>query len=261
MQLEIECAVDSNFVWADDGTLDNLDLSHLETLSFDPIEAERREMRLWSPERKASAASRCGLALSSLLHKCSSNVQKLIIYPGHNGGGDYTVWPPAASIQPPQLTALTSFTTGMSLDLPAFARFLLQSSALTFLQLTGCGGDLNNWSFPWDAIRNHPSRMRLEFDQLPCNDVAECSVYHYTGELSKAEFDDDPWSNIDYSLENYLSGLRHWDRTLEMWFSGGGGEPTDDEEDDSDDNGDGGDSDGDDESDMEEAASELAEEE
>jgi hypothetical protein len=258
VQLEIKCIVDSNFAWADDGTLDDLDLSHLQTLSFDPVEAEWGEMRLWSSERRATAASRSGLVLSTLLHKCSSNLRKLIINSGYGGGAQHTEWPPAGPARLPLLPALTSFTTGMNLDLPAFARFLLRSPALTFLQLNGCGGDQDKWGHLWDAIRDHPSRMTLDFDQLPCNEAAECSVYHYTGEPSKAEFDDDPWSNIDYSLENYLSGTRHWDRTLEMWFNGGDDGPTDSEEDDDDDDDDDDDND-DDGSNRDEAESELAE--
>lgn len=261
VQLEIECTVDSNFVWADDGTLDNLDLSRLEALSFNPVEADWIVMRLWSSERETTAATRCGLALSTLLHKCSSTLQKLIVYSGHGGGCDYAKWPPAAPNQIPLLPVLTNFTTGMDLGLPAFAGFLLQSPALAFLNLNGCGGNLDQWRQLWDAIRDHPSRMMLEFEQLPCNDVAEWSTSHYTGRPSEAKFDEDPWMNIDYSLENYLSGLRHWDRTLDMWFNGGEGEPTDSEEDDSDDDNDSGNDDDDDRSSSDEAADVLAEEE
>lgn len=250
-QLEIGCTVDSKFIWTDDGTLDDLDLSRLETLSFHPIVADWKEIHIWSSERKATTASRFGLTLSTLLHKCSSSLQILVICLDHDGRPHYTEWPPAVPSHLPLLPDLTSFETGMRLDLPAFARFLLQSPALTFLRLKGCGGDLDKWRELWDAIRNHPSRMKLEFDQLPCNEATEWTAYHYTGEPSKAEFDDNPWENIDYSLENYLSGTRHWDRTLEMWFNGGDGEATDSEEDDSD---------YDDNSERDEAGSEFAEE-
>ncbi|KAF1926935.1 uncharacterized protein M421DRAFT_6500 [Didymella exigua CBS 183.55] len=230
--LEIDCVLDSKFVWADDGTLRDLDLSRLQTLTFDPIEVDWWEKRGWTSEYEATAVARCGLALSTILHTCRFSLSKLILYPEY--GEQYIVWPPAAPNRPLMLPALRSFRTGMSLDLPEFARFLLQSPALQFVQLDGCSGRLGEWRELWDAIRNHPNRMTLEFDQLPCNSYTECSVYHYTGEDSKADFDDDPWDNIQYSLENYLSGNRHWDRTLRMWFEDGGDEPTDSEDDEDD---------------------------
>jgi hypothetical protein len=127
------------------------------------------------------------------------------------------------------LPALQSFITGVPLRLSPFAIFLHQCSALKYLQLDGCHGRDGDWRELWDAIRHHPNRMALELDQLPCVDCTEVSVSHHTGEASTEEFDDDPWMNIDYSLENYLSGRRHWDRTLRMWFENGTGESTDSE--------------------------------
>lgn len=181
------------------------------------------------PERRAIATLRCGLAVSTLLHKCSSSLHVLELYPEQDS--EYLEWPPEAPIRLPTLAALKSFTTGLGLDLSAFAQFLHQSPDLNYLQLDGCEGKLEDWRYLWDAISDHPSRMTLEFDSLPCNSYTECSLSHYTGDASKEEFDEKPWANIMYSLENYLSGRRHWDRTLRMWFGDGNGEQTDSGED------------------------------
>lgn len=233
MQLEIECIFDGKYDWADDGTLDELDLSSLHTLSFSPVEVEFQEMREWPSECEATVIARCSLALTTLLRKCSPNLRKLLLFPG-DFRAHYLDWPlvdDAAPASLPILSALESFTTSLGLRLTAFGQFLLQCPALTFLQLDGCEGDEGEWRDLFDAVRNHPNRMTVEFDQLPCNVYTTCSVSHYTGEASKTEFYQDPFSNIGYSLENYLSGRRHWDRTLRMWFENGDGEPSNSDDD------------------------------
>jgi hypothetical protein len=45
LHLEIKCVLNNSFTWADDGTLDGLDLGQLQSLSFDPVEANWRESR------------------------------------------------------------------------------------------------------------------------------------------------------------------------------------------------------------------------
>jgi hypothetical protein len=216
---EVECVIDSGFTWADDGTLNGLDLSRLQSLIFDPVGAGWWETSRWSREYRATANSRCGLALVTLLNKCSSSLRELTLFPERSG--NYFDWPPAAPNRPPRFPALESFTTGTGLDLTAFARFVTQSPALSRLHLDGSEWRGGEWRELWDAIRNHSNRMTLEFEQVPLSDYGEVSVYHHTGEASKADFEEDPWDNIQYSLENYLSGRTHWDRTLKIWFEEG----------------------------------------
>ena len=227
--LNVECVVDDYFAWADSGELDHLDLSRLKNLSFQPIEVEDHET-----DSKATIIARNSIAVTALLRKCSNTLQNLDFR-------SYTSscpmpWPPPStpgSLDLPPLPALTSFRTNLSLQLSAFSHFLHRAPALSHLQLDGCGGELGEWRHLWDAIRDHPNRMALEFDQLPCIDWTELSVYHHTGEPSKIAFVDDPYDNIDYSLENYLSGRRHWDRSLRLWFDNND-EPSEEEDDEND---------------------------
>ncbi|KAF3002695.1 hypothetical protein E8E13_010001 [Curvularia kusanoi] len=199
VQLEIECISDRNFVWADDGSLDNLDLSRLRALRFDPIDVD--DMYHWSEERASTAKIRCGLAICALLQKCSSALHKLSVTPDYAGRLGYFEWPTTKPKELPSLSALESFTTGLRLDLPAFAQFLHQSPALRFLQLNGCHGALEHWRHLWDAIRDHPNRMMLDFDQLPCNEATEYSGSHHTGEASTAVFDADPGKTLHTALK------------------------------------------------------------
>ncbi|KAH6616851.1 hypothetical protein C7974DRAFT_53419 [Boeremia exigua] len=231
-RLEIECVVDGEFTWADDETLDGLNLSRLQSLVFDPIGADWREAGNWSREHKAAAGARCGLALVTLLNKCSSSLRELSFFPQRSG--NYFDWPPAAPNWPPVLPALGSLTTGTGLDLSGFARFLLQSPALVYLRLDGSEWRRGEWRELWDAIRNHPNRMTLNFDQLPCSNYGECSVYHYTGEASTLDSDEDQWDNVQYCLENYLSGRSPWNRTLTLWFEESDFEFSDSDNDESD---------------------------
>jgi hypothetical protein len=52
---------------------------------------------------------------------------------------------------------------------------------------------------------------------------------HHTGEASRMKWDADG-NNIRYSLENYLSGRRHWDSELKTWFGNRDGESAEDED-------------------------------
>jgi hypothetical protein len=229
--LNVECVVDGYFAWADSGELNNLDLSRLQTLSFQPIEVTNDE-----PGSEATITARYSIAITALLRKCSNTLQTLDFC------SDLPLcpmrWPPPntpGSLDLPPFPALTSFTTGVSLHLSAFSHFLHRAPTLSHLGLNSCEGELGKWRYLWDAIRDHPNRMNLELDELPCIDWTELSVHHHTGEPSKEAFVDDPYDNIYYSLENYLSGRRHWDRSLRLWFDGNDESSEDDESDYSDD--------------------------
>ncbi|KZM18723.1 hypothetical protein ST47_g10076 [Ascochyta rabiei] len=226
-QLHIESVVDGNFAWAHNGALDDLDLSHLQTLSFQPLGAEPRVEYDSGSEREAAVHTYCSLAITTLLRKCSTSLQKLTLFPGFCCYD--MAWPLSdipASNNLLTLPALKSLTTGLSLAL-----FLHQCSALEYLQLDSCHREDGEWRELWDAIRDHPDRMTLEFTELPCNSCAEVGVSHHTGEASGVAFSSDPWSNIGYSLENYLSGGRHWGRSLRMRFEEGSGKSSESESD------------------------------
>ncbi|TKX21463.1 hypothetical protein C1H76_6537 [Elsinoe australis] len=224
--LSLECASKSRFSWADNGTLDDLDLSHLQTLRFQQPFGEELDS-----EKSTALTARCSVAAIALLRKCNTALQKLEFCPGVSSCP--MPWPPPTfpgRPDLPPLPALISFKTGLTLRLSAFAHFLHQSPKLTHLQLDGCHGDEGEWRELWDAIRTHPSRMELELEQLPCVDWTELSVFHHTGGPSDGKLTGDPCNDIDWSMGNYLSGIRHWDRNCQYWFDNGDGEQTEDDE-------------------------------
>lgn len=234
-KLSIKTVVEGKYTWADDNILDTLDLSTLRTLTFEPLGPLGREDYELSSARETELATRFDIAITSLLLRSGTTLQHLRLYKGWHMY-DFS-WPPRNI---PPLSALSSFKTALPLRLTLFAAFLANSPVLSSLQLDGCHADYEDdsgdWRILWDAIRNHPSRMQLHFDQLPCHEATELSVEYHTGEESTAAWDDDPWMNIDYSMEHYLSGKRHWDRSLEEWFGDGEGTPgaSEDEDEESD---------------------------
>lgn len=215
-KLEINCAVDGNFTWADDGRLAGLDLSQLHELNFSPHGAEIGEAYKWRPGKQQYVEARCGLAVTALLTQSAASLKKLSLSPECP-----MFWPPEAAEDPDDVVALPvleELSTSAQLRLEAFAEFLRKAENLKSLSLACNHGQDGNWRDMWRAIRYHPSRMRLDFDQIPCNDAAEISLGHYTGEASKDEWDDDVWMNITHSLENYLSNKGEWNASCRMWF-------------------------------------------
>ena len=60
----------------------------------------------------------------------------------------------------------------------------------------------------FDAIRNHPRGMKVEFDQIIANDE-EISMRYNTGDFQKYlenEAEAEGWSDVCLSLPLYLSG-------------------------------------------------------
>jgi hypothetical protein len=164
----------------------------------------------------------------ALIGLCQRSLRDLEIFPG-----DTNDWPLSWPVPPEdpivddsyqivELPVLERFQTAVNLNLGSFARFLRLAKNIKHLELDSCvGGDDGEWRDLWRAIRYHPSRMQLAFDQIPCNDATELSMSHFTGDASRANDNpDDPWINIYYELEMYLSNRGSWGRSCRMWFDG-----------------------------------------
>ena len=216
-ELGIKNAADYHHAWADNGTLDALDLSRLHTLKID--------MKLSHLLLYGKVTVRFNLAAIALLRKCHSNLRHLRVC---SSSGTSIDWPPdnngygEAPIVP-SLPALESFTTNLGVMLSSFANLLLQYRELKHLELELYDGNLSDWRNFWDAIRNHPSRMLLHLEFLPCDPTEDMQLIHHTGKASLRKWYDDE-DNIRYSLENYLSGSGHWDSALTTWFGSRDGE-------------------------------------
>ncbi|KAJ4299390.1 hypothetical protein N0V90_004635 [Kalmusia sp. IMI 367209] len=230
-RLDIEYVGNGKFAWADDGQLDGLDLSNLQELIFRPRTEEIGESIGWDRKKTATLEECSGLAVEAILKKCAPSLTYLELL--SDVPFCVLVWPPektkVANLAP--LPALTSLKTGARLNLATFPAFLKEKcTALTSLELQSCGGKGNaSWRGLWDAIRYHPQRMHLSFEQIPCNDAAEVSLVHYTGDECEDEEDEDPWMDIDRSLSNYLSNKGKWNKSCRMWFEDEGSDDDDDE--------------------------------
>jgi len=227
--LSIECVAGGDFEWADDGQLDGLDLSHLQKLRFRPDILEREAIEENGEREVARVEIRCARAVMALLKACRESLKDLELFPGNTNDWPLT-WPPSYKegvVEEPgeviELPALERLKTAVDINLSAFAEFLLLAKKLKRLELDSCAAGYGDggWRDLWRAIRHHPSRMQLEFDQLPCNDATEWSTSHFTGEASMGEDDpDDTWMNIDYELDMYMSNMGPWGRSCRMWFEG-----------------------------------------
>jgi hypothetical protein len=228
-KLHIKNVTDCHHAWADNGTLDALDLSRLHTLKID-TECSHTFFREIQVE--AEARVRFNLAVTALLRKCQSNLRHLYLSSSHWRAIEWPLVNDGESHRVPPLPALESFKTLLRVTLPDFTNLLLQSRELKHIKLMNvCDGTLGDWRELWGAIRNHPSRMLLQFESLPHDPEGELlRLNHHTGEASRRKWNNDLWwDNINYSLENYLSGRRHWDRVLKNWLGNEGGESTEDE--------------------------------
>jgi hypothetical protein len=224
--LRIKNATNCHHVWADNGTLDALDLSRLHTLKID-IKCSHNLLHKQLLEGEVRV--RFNLAVTALLRKCQPNLRHLRVSSSHWRTLKWPLIDTGESHTVPALPALESFSTTLEVMLPNFTNLLLQSPELKHLELESCDGTLSDWREFWDAIRNHPSRMLLHFECLPCDPEAEMQLNHHTGEASRMKWDADG-NNIRYSLENYLSGRRHWDSELKTWFGNRDGESAEDED-------------------------------
>ena len=208
-QLDLRYVTHGGFQWVDDGLLHSLDLSNLHALLFRPHCEDIGESWDWPAERKEYVQERCDVALSSMLSKCSGSLKRLKTKTSPMG------WPTHPVVAMPLLEDLD---VDFDINLSAFAEFIRNAKNLTSLKLRGVHGDNGGWRELWDAIRYHPSRMQLEFDQIYCNDAAEITLRHHTGDKCEDTTIGDSWDDIQESLGMYLSNSGKWNKCLHLWF-------------------------------------------
>lgn len=214
----------SKFGRASDGELALLDLSNLETLVFNPQIDVDWEENFGFERPDDRAARRSGDIVAQVLKRCSHSIRSLAI---GERSGSYITWPPPSRpfLEPaftlPNMHDLC-FGPLCHLQLGPFAAFLSTSCpALVRLTLNGSTRDHGVWRNVWDAIREHPCRMNVELQDLPCGEEEQfINFSHFTGEESHEERFDEPFDDIQYSLAMYLSRKIEWDDSLELWFDG-----------------------------------------
>lgn len=226
-------------------------MTELEKLIFRPI-ARCRDGRLgWLGEEEEEMDKRACATLNALLRKCSDHLEELEVR-----RDSALIWPmftSASYAQPAPLSTSWSQDVvplpelkrivlgGTQADDHALSKLLVRSPKLHYFQLEEIIG-IPDMRTLLTAIRDHPSRMTLKWDQV-CVATTDFSACYNTAHASsakkvKVDFDSRADHEVAYtmelerSLQNYVAGKGRWNKSLWMEFQGGatGIEYSDDEE-------------------------------
>lgn len=145
-KLDLHCVTDGTFSWADDGTLDSLNLSRLHTLLFKPCGAEIGEEFDWSEQKVNEVEQRCGLAVTQLLKKCATTIKHLEILSGLSGSPIFFPLDDVVS-----LPNLQWYESPATLRFSNFARFISEAKTLKEVHFDGNHGDDDSgtWRQVW----------------------------------------------------------------------------------------------------------------
>lgn len=174
--------------------------------------------------------------LNALLHKCSAHLEELEVQ-----RDSALIWPMEDVAPLPELKRLV--LGGTQVDNRALSKLLTLSPKLHYLHFEEVRGMLAGMRSLLDAIRDHPSRMMLEWDYVPSNVYPEFGAHFNTAHASsakkvKAESNSRPdvrlacKLDLNRSLQNYVAGKGRWNKTLRVEYEYGAtdGEDSEDEE-------------------------------
>lgn len=192
-------------------------LSELETLLFRPwLYGITPDGEYFRPEDDDShVTENAAFALTSMLNICNSSLRFLSI------NNRYPIVFPAEYINQvtnvvPELRRLEM--KGVHLNAKAFASWLRQctkvehlSIASTILTTDGYYG----WRLLFDAIRDHPNRMTVEFHQIMANQMITLGLH--TAEFVEVSLENE-WGDGYVSICGYLSGSCDWNASLDEMF-------------------------------------------
>lgn len=203
-----------SFTWAENGQLDGLDLSSLQSLCFHAKSARKRKSRI---EVIPGAVT----GITAILVRVASSLRHLEVLPHKRPNA---LWPDTPFNDFVPLPHLTSLRTGAAIYTDAFACFLREARNLKHLTIIR-SNTLESalcapWRTVWRAIRHHPSRMVLKITHLLCR-AAMMVLYmeHDTAKDSESKHDPDvPGYDLQYSLEMYLSNRGKWNRRCRTIF-------------------------------------------
>lgn len=97
--------------------------------------------------------------------------------------------------------------------MPSLNRFHLDGSRSSELP--------SAWLDVFDAIRDHPREINVQFDQIIINDIDEISLQYHTDDFERVleePEDEDPLRDINRILALYLSGKSNINRPLKWWL-------------------------------------------
>jgi hypothetical protein len=218
-RLDIRHTTRGDFQWDRFSSWDDLDLTQLHSLAFEPNVLADTE----GPGREQEIELAASRVLSATLDKCRTSLERLKFRAETSGWG--IVWPSVHDrvVSLPSLWLFMVDSEAISPD--KFAAWFAGMPDLKTLKLSTShlirGSHYADWRILYDAIRRHPRGIRIILEQICANDAAEISLNYDTvldlqGALDEEVYDD-PWDDIRRSLSLYLSGRIEWNASLQMW--------------------------------------------
>ncbi|CAI6334181.1 unnamed protein product [Periconia digitata] len=210
-----------SYMWAHDGRLDQLDLSNLQTLWFQP------QIPRWDDHddpfgHKALAIERWRLSsvVTNLLEKTASSLREFYLFPYRN----YVMGWPIAERQIIALPQLRKMRTYAVYDMYLLADLVRQAPHLNHLTMYGRPLP-GNWREFFRAIRYHPSRMILSMREIVVNYLhglgrwdLNLKRYDTAARSTRKHYQNNPFNDTMYSLENYISNHGKWSKTCDFVF-------------------------------------------
>ena len=216
--LDVKCAMTGQFQWEALPGWGRCDFSRVQSFKFQPQVQEIPGNPSGFGEVETLITKRAADATAAVLKKCNDSLEEFRF------AGDCPMrWPGHEVISLPKLKKL-SFAIGTirPRNLKAWMAKMpsLEHFECVMTKTSGAGEDGTNgtWVDVFDAIRDHPRGMKVEFDQINANDE-EISISYYTDdfqEYMENEAEAEDWSDVSLSLPLYLSGKIDMDQaTLE----------------------------------------------
>lgn len=216
-EMIIECAMTDTLAWEALDGWEKLDLHKLRYLDFGPKLQTIGESLDYCKGGYDGVGTHAADVLASILQKCNTTIEKL----DYKTSDTPMLWPGSNIIDLPRLESL-SLGSG-SIRPQNLSRWLAHMSSLTYLEFGGTWAEwpLTEWKHVYDAIRDHPNRMQVVFEQSVANSGAEISLNYFTGDydyVAKRPEYFDPWVDVDWLLASYLSGKGEFDEGLQEWL-------------------------------------------
>ena len=213
-KLNVTCAMTGEFQWEALPGWGTCDFSRVQSFKFQPQVQDIIENFNYFGEVDTLITKRAADATAAVLKKCNDSLEEF-----HYQDFCPMRWPGHEVISLPKLKRLSlssgyirprNLKTWMA-KMPSLERF-------ECVMTKSCGGGEGTWLEVFDAIRNHPRGIKVDFDQIVANDE-EISIDYHTDDFQEYLENEalaEDWSDVCMSLPLYLSGKIDMDEeTLE----------------------------------------------
>lgn len=219
--LQVACAMTGRFEWDTLPEWSRPNLTEVRKFYFMPevhwIEADRDTIG-----SHRHAAGRAAEAIAAVLNKCADHLEEFYYGDFLRLGRFCDIhWPGEEIIALPRLTRLRLGAGGVrtrNLSLWMEAMPSLQHLRLDYPMR----GDVwYGWKYVFDAVRNHPKGMKIDFEYIEGNHGAGVSVHYHTDDFQRYLNKEEAKSisdGIDRDMALYMSGTIGYNERLRKWF-------------------------------------------